>query len=974
MHKPRSGMSKLGIEAGFGTRVWSHAGYLAAKYYHHVIATFVTLVLLVSFSERYDWRVALIPIVVYLLYFVARHSIPEQLENRFYKRVPQLLRAEIGMVAMLLVLMVLRPKVDQLQKNQLPLWPLFILALMLLSRHAPTWLFIVNVALACLMMLGVSAWNSEFSGVITPQFPFLDPVLAINCLSLVLIAFVVHYLVRNIEAREYIIDSFQTIDDLTDEINDVGELSEKWETVIAACLKILKAKCSIVWMGDYVTQQIRPLNQYRMCQEENCPCWNERCNLEPLLMSDDYPIARVIRTSEPMLCQSVKKASSDRVRVNGEAVPTCELPICIYTCLIVPIPARQGKRQRPVGAFSLNFSRANSPRSELLQDYYDFAARQAKLLKPLLQQLQQLEELQALQHIDLQIVSHLGQKAVLQNVLDAVIKTLGFDFAVISYLGHETQCLQPAVSHNAAPEILKAAACPLHSDRVAADAIIHSRQKIRSGRQIVFLEGRGQSQQDATSVLTPIMVDGKNGPDHALGVIEAGYYGRNGEYIKPEQLRMLCVLARKAYLAMQNARLFERMERRAESLASLHRISGEIASLENFEDVLDQVGNTLQAFLGADIIMVYRLDQHTKKLEHPPRIFGEIKGDKPLSLPSHERGIIAKVLNSGESIYVPNVEDEPLLFVTTSSEVPDASDCRRRSFTQRQEVVSFAGVPMIVSQDTVGVLCVNYRQQHSFSKGERQMLEIAAQFAAVALYNAETVRLAEELADTQARIQLADKLHHSIAQYLRAIRFMAETAEAHLGKDDQKVTYNLNQIELALDQIARELRANVFDLNAQHLPKIDLKQALEEQVRDARVYFDLVVELHLDLESGPPLSAQLCQDLLMLCREAIANTAKHASARCVLLDLQVRRDAVSLLIQDDGCGFVPEQVMGGRRGGLVMMRDHIKRLNGEFEIDSNAGDGTTICAKIPIGPGNPSSSQSRLQRFVASFSRIFSNR
>jgi signal transduction histidine kinase len=193
-------------------------------------------------------------------------------------------------------------------------------------------------------------------------------------------------------------------------------------------------------------------------------------------------------------------------------------------------------------------------------------------------------------------------------------------------------------------------------------------------------------------------------------------------------------------------------------------------------------------------------------------------------------------------------------------------------------------------------------------------------------------------------VQLAAQLHHSLSQYLPAIRLMAETAGAHLDDAADQVADRLKKIEAAATRAMTEVRVNIFELNAKGPLQGDLRQVLEDQAREARAYFGLEVDLRVDLGGG--LRMPIARELLMVCREAIANTAKHASATRLTLDLRAEAQAVYLVIQDDGCGFEPARVAGRR--GLAMMQERVEKLAGQLQIESQPGAGTVIRAQIPV--------------------------
>jgi len=253
---------------------------------------------------------------------------------------------------------------------------------------------------------------------------------------------------------------------------------------------------------------------------------------------------------------------------------------------------------------------------------------------------------------------------------------------------------------------------------------------------------------------------------------------------------------------------------------------------------------------------------------------------------------------------------------------------------------------MIATGEVVGVLCINYRTRHAFLEDEQQMLEIAAQFAAEALHNAETNELTEELIATRERMQLASQLHHSISQYLPAIRIMVETALTYVDGRSKRLIKWLESIDTAATRAMKEVRVNLFELNTRGFNGYELRDALKEQARDARTYFGLQVDLRLDLEGG--LRMPIARELLMVCREAIANTGKHADAKQLILELQIEPHRVWLSVQDDGRGFDTHKIPGQDRRGLAMMEHRIDNLNGRLDISSQPGNGTVIQVEIPI--------------------------
>jgi signal transduction histidine kinase len=97
-------------------------------------------------------------------------------------------------------------------------------------------------------------------------------------------------------------------------------------------------------------------------------------------------------------------------------------------------------------------------------------------------------------------------------------------------------------------------------------------------------------------------------------------------------------------------------------------------------------------------------------------------------------------------------------------------------------------------------------------------------------------------------------------------------------------------------------------------------------------------------------------------QEALANVAKHAGASRVGVTLSYLDDLVTLDVRDDGVGFAPpghreHSERSGRSNGqrqtegygLTAMRQRVERLAGQLDIETEAGGGTAISARIPAG-------------------------
>jgi len=94
------------------------------------------------------------------------------------------------------------------------------------------------------------------------------------------------------------------------------------------------------------------------------------------------------------------------------------------------------------------------------------------------------------------------------------------------------------------------------------------------------------------------------------------------------------------------------------------------------------------------------------------------------------------------------------------------------------------------------------------------------------------------------------------------------------------------------------------------------------------------------------LDVQARRNLFLIFKEALHNVARHADAETVQITLNAVADGVGLTIADDGVGFDPEDPAEWGQG-MKTMRRRADQIGADLEIDSRAGDGTTLRLTVP---------------------------
>lgn len=232
-----------------------------------------------------------------------------------------------------------------------------------------------------------------------------------------------------------------------------------------------------------------------------------------------------------------------------------------------------------------------------------------------------------------------------------------------------------------------------------------------------------------------------------------------------------------------------------------------------------------------------------------------------------------------------------------------------------------------------------------------QLRELSTSLEArVQKQTSELLEQSREAAVSEERSRVARDIHDTLAQGLTGIVVQLGAAQRamEIAPDDAQAHMLLAQ-NMAREALA-EARRSIWNLRAPYLERGELRDALAGVAQRAsretmRVSFETrgaVWALHADVESA----------LLRVAQEALVNVNKHANATQATLILEYARDAVLLVIHDNGIGLSDDalnddtNIKGPESGfGLLGMRERIQQWGGTLMITND--EGAKVVASIP---------------------------
>jgi signal transduction histidine kinase len=405
------------------------------------------------------------------------------------------------------------------------------------------------------------------------------------------------------------------------------------------------------------------------------------------------------------------------------------------------------------------------------------------------------------------------------------------------------------------------------------------------------------------------------------------------------------VLAEWAAIAIENARLYQRSERRrAEHEKALRGLQatqdiivtiGEAAPLER---VLELIVKRGRALVDARSVVILLRDGDELEVAAHAGYAADVDGVRvPL-----DESMAGEVMRRRRPERIADVAHR-VRIATQQLGVPDARSAML--------------VPLVFRDRAVGALAAFDRGEtgEAFSADDEQVLRAFAAGAATAVAMTRSVedeRLRHSLATAEAeRTRWARDLHDETLQGLSGVRMLLASAlrEGVAERTDEAAREAIGHIERQIEN----LRAIVADLRPAALEAFGLGAALESLVARHRARGGPTIEADLalpDPEGGSRLAAEIEATIYRLVQEGLANAARHARAEHVQISVAEIDAEVFVQVRDDGVGFDVDAETAGF--GLAGMRERVRLAGGTLTIESGA-DGTVVRARLPAHSGPP---------------------
>lgn len=213
-------------------------------------------------------------------------------------------------------------------------------------------------------------------------------------------------------------------------------------------------------------------------------------------------------------------------------------------------------------------------------------------------------------------------------------------------------------------------------------------------------------------------------------------------------------------------------------------------------------------------------------------------------------------------------------------------------------------------------------------------------------------RAEAQMARESERERIAADFHDGPLQSFISFHLGLETVRRRMERDPSAGMEELRQLREVCDKQVKEMRTFVRSMRPVEVAGAGLATAVRSMVasfqKDTRI--PAVFKASADASHDDLASST---DLLQVIREALNNIQKHSNASRVTVTLDRTDSWLSITVVDDGTGFpfvgaFTLDEMDGLLIGPASIKNRVRGMNGDMEVESRPGTGSTLRIRVPV--------------------------
>ncbi|MEY2816672.1 MAG: hypothetical protein RL275_135, partial [Chloroflexota bacterium] len=196
------------------------------------------------------------------------------------------------------------------------------------------------------------------------------------------------------------------------------------------------------------------------------------------------------------------------------------------------------------------------------------------------------------------------------------------------------------------------------------------------------------------------------------------------------------------------------------------------------------------------------------------------------------------------------------------------------------------------------------------------------------------------------RRTIGRELHDEIGQTLTGLKILLEMVQRQSLETSRE---KLVQMQDVVGELIDHVNALSLDLRPPMLDDLGLLPALLWFIDRYTSRMNVTVAFQHDGLQNKRFTPAVETAVYRLVQEALTNIARHAKVETANVRILVREKYLELSVEDQGAGFDVQTAFERRDAlGLNGMRERVRLLDGDLNVDSTPGVGTRIFIRLPL--------------------------
>lgn len=217
-------------------------------------------------------------------------------------------------------------------------------------------------------------------------------------------------------------------------------------------------------------------------------------------------------------------------------------------------------------------------------------------------------------------------------------------------------------------------------------------------------------------------------------------------------------------------------------------------------------------------------------------------------------------------------------------------------------------------------------------------------------------RLERQLLEAQEeeRLRIARELHDQLAQHLAGMLLALESLKGQAA--ETPVVGQIHQIQELVQDMGREVHRVAWQLRPTALDELGLVESLRQCAEEWSERTGIPIDFHCTMLSDArfdPLIETVC---FRVVQESLTNVLKHSHATAASIVVSQEDRDLKIICEDNGVGFdvANSELPAGASChlGIRGIRERLALVDGELQLESSLGRGTSLFIRVPIASAN----------------------